>query len=147
MKRKALVLSVVALVFANAECGDVVKDDVAKLQGSWKLLQYVERGIGTHKDELEFIEVVFKGSNFEIKTPGGTGKKGTFKLDPAQKPPRIDLFGGDKKPAPGVYTFDGASLKICLPSGPNIIKGVRPTDFSSTKENGYTLMVLERKKN
>jgi uncharacterized protein (TIGR03067 family) len=131
---------------AGLSAGDA-KKDAERIQGAWKVVRYVERGTEGARDEIEHMEVVFKGPSFEIKVPGGAGKKGTFKLNPSRKPAGIDLFGGDEtKPMAGIYAFDGLTLKICTPSGPDIAKGIRPSDFTSTRDNRNVLMVLEARK-
>ena len=66
------------------------------------------------------------------------------RIDPTKNPKEIDyLFneGSNKgKTQKGIYKFDGDTYTDCC-SEPG---GERPTEFKSTKENGWEIMVFKR---
>ena len=58
--------------------------------------------------------MIFDKDTYTPVVKGQPAMSGAFHLDAAQKPPTIDLVGPEGKVVqPGVYQFDGDSLKLC----------------------------------
>ena len=89
---------------------DAVKDELAKLQGTWKVVSVEAGGKDVLKD-VKLGEITFK----EGGAVEGLGPDITVKLDPTRKPKEIDLIRGkDGKPWMGIYALDGDTLKLSL---------------------------------
>ncbi|MEO2091338.1 MAG: TIGR03067 domain-containing protein [Gemmataceae bacterium] len=120
-----------------------VKDEDA-IQGSWKIESFDAGGNGPGappKEMLDQMRFVFKkdGKLSVGGGPGGQGRDGEYKLDPAAKPKTIDLIS-DGRTAPGIYELDGDTFKLCMSEGQNAI---RPTEF---KAGGMRTVVVTFKR-
>jgi uncharacterized protein (TIGR03067 family) len=120
---------------------DAVKEELAKLQGTWKV-ERVEAG-GKEVKDLKLGEITFKeGGGVE-----GLGPDITVKLDPTRKPKEIDLIRGkDGRPWMGIYSLDGDTLKLSLAlvEAGKVAEQKRPTDFD--KEKPQMIITLKKAK-
>src|SRR5258708_22453680 len=119
-----------------------VKKDVEKFQGKWTVVSIEENGKAAPADEVAKFEVTIKGDLFTVKIKDEDNKEMTIKLDPAKKPPAIDLVPKNAKETTvlGIYKLDGDTLTICGTDE----KKERPTEFATRK--GITTIVLKRAK-
>ncbi len=126
------------------------KGDLKKLAGDWTFTSYEAGGRALSQGLREGARWSVKGDKYTFD-PGPLsswlGQKGTIKLDPAKKPAAIDLaitFGPDKgKEQLGIYRIEGDTVTICL-ARPGAKE--RPTEFTSTKDNGHILTTIKRGK-
>ena len=141
-------LATILLAFAAPAADDAKKDKEA-LQGAWKVVSS-EAGGKDQTEELKGHLLVFEGDTFALKKGDQVGLKGTFKLDPSQKPKAIDLTiteggrEGDKgKVLHGIYERGKDALKWCTaePGGTD-----RPREFSTTEGVNHMLVTLKKEK-
>ncbi len=147
---RALIVAIVLpcfLVMAQAgeekgKNGD--KKDSERFQGTWKVVSWEIGGNTLPEEGLEGIRFVFKKDKYEFQA-GDNSEDGTFKLDPAAKPRKIDLAiksGNDEgKMQLGLYEFDKDRLKICF-----AMAGAdeRPNEFAAKEEPRSMVLILER---
>jgi len=163
-----LLLSVVALSAGDPAKKEEArnKEELKRFEGSWRVLHHEAYGEQPKKDDIEKMEVVFKGTQLIIKNPkAGKDETFTLKIDAAKR--HMDVTGvverkGKKEKDKvevtsetmgtflGIYAFDNGKLKICL-TGPEVDRGgkktalTRPTEFRSSEKDRTVLVVLERK--
>ena len=116
--------------------------DLDKLQGTWNLVTAMKDGKVLPEDKVKQTTIVFKGNTFRF--PGSaeyaTSRSGTIKLDETTTPKQMDAISTDKEVMLGIYRLEENGYKVCFaPAGKP-----RPTEFSSTPENGYILQSWER---
>jgi uncharacterized protein (TIGR03067 family) len=146
---------VIGFVFAAASttlsAADAIKD-LELLQGLWGATTYVQsgQGAGEKVDSKESpIQWTFKGESISIGADvKATIAKGTFKLDSAKSPKRIDI---SFPPATGaregqqmfaIYKVGNGTLTICYePDGE-----VRPTEFASKADSKMILIDFKQLK-
>jgi uncharacterized protein (TIGR03067 family) len=143
--RLALVFLAPMLFAAGA---DDPKDDRAKIQGTWEVVEFVVNGQSIPEEQSKEIRFVFTEDKMALMgSPGRDKREYTYTLDPAATPRAIDTspldgtFKGKKGPA--IYELDGDSLKLCIP---NKETKDRPTEFKSPKDSNLGLFVLRRVK-
>src|SRR5262249_10461449 len=106
-----------------------VKEEVAKLQGTWQAVRWVEDGENQPDEVLKYVRWTFKGNKlfttkaFTVTEEGQTTVKGQggtvetdYHLDLSKK--HKVITGTTVKPAEGVkttviYELDGDTLKVC----------------------------------
>ncbi len=120
--------------------------ELAKLTGRWKVTSRVQSGVevvaaqpGARESILSFT----KAGEFAYE-PADEPMGKIARIDPSKNPKEIDyLFtrGINKdKIQKGLYKLDGDTFTdCCTKTGED-----RPTEFKSTKENGYEIMVITR---
>lgn len=122
--------------------------ELAKLTGRWKVTSRVQAGVEVivaQEGVRESILSLTKAGEFgweSVDEPMGK----IARIDPTKNPKEIDyLFtrGVYKdKLQKGFYKFEGDTFTdCCTKPGED-----RPTEFKSTKENGYEIMVITRVK-
>jgi uncharacterized protein (TIGR03067 family) len=152
-----------ACVLALAFCGsstpapvppppkDTPKLELARLAGRWKLVSRITAGeelvLNNPNAGGEMIAVFKEDGTFAWE--GGVENLGKIaRIDPSKSPKEIDYEfkeGGSKgKTQKALYKLEGDTYSdCCTEPGED-----RPTEFKSTKENGYEIMVFQRiKKN
>jgi uncharacterized protein (TIGR03067 family) len=134
----ALVFGFVAPVEKPAE-----SPDLKKIQGTWKVIEFVMHGEPQPDAFRKGLRFTFKDNMMTMD--GGGKREFKFKLDAAKKPRTLDFtaMGGpyDGQTNPGIYEFDGDRLKLCLP---NDTTKDRPTEFKSEKGSKVVYILLER---
>ena len=143
--RLALVFLAPMLFAAGA---DDPKDDRAKIQGTWEVVEFVVNGQTIPEEQSKEMRLAFTEDKMTLTGSNGQNKREyTYSLDPAAMPRAIDTspldgpFKGKKGPA--IYELDGDSLKLCIP---NKETKDRPTEFKSPKGSNLGLFVLRRVK-
>jgi uncharacterized protein (TIGR03067 family) len=123
-------------------------DDAPKgdkdLDGEWQLESSLHSGKAPPADAPKPM-LSIHGSALTIKD-GDKAYKATLKIDAGKTPRTLDMTieeGESKgKTALAIYEVKGDELRVCnADSGKD-----RPAEFSSTEDNGNTLMVLKRVK-
>lgn len=146
MRYKIALTALVAFVGLDAQSiGQDAKGDLAKLQGDWSIIALQRRGKEEPKEKIEKSVVTFKGTKLTMRHKDDPRvREFTIKLDPTKKPAAIDLMPLTNidvrdKIIPGIYSFDGKSLVLCIPNGK---VGDRPTEFKSGGDSDLIVMTL-----
>lgn len=147
MKACLLVLAGGCLVWAGDNSVELMRKDRERLQGDWKVVQAVSKGVVVPKEELEDLHLIFKDDLIQVREGDKVNDKFNFKIDPTKKPKEIDFTFSDG-PKKGrtdkaIYLLDGDDLKFCIQEAKD---GARPTDFVSKTGAEVSLVVLKRSK-
>jgi uncharacterized protein (TIGR03067 family) len=113
------------------------KTDQERLQGTWKLASGQKGGKEAPPEILKAFRLSFAGDKFTLEV--GNPTAGTYKIDPKAKPKAID-FTAEGKTVPGIYQFDGDTLRVCI----NEVGNDRPKEFKSAAGDSIINMVLKR---
>lgn len=145
---RALVLGV-GLVAISATVADdkPAKLDPKKLVGDWKITEGWKAGEKAGGDATKGTITLTKDTvTIKGDKPEETFKF-TYKLNVDKSPAEMDLEITEPEPLKGAKTQgiikleDGKFTLIYHPMGEK-----RPTEFKSTKENGFYMFVMEKKK-
>ena len=119
------------------------KDELKKFDGTWKVVRAEKEGKVLPDDKAKAIQVTIKDGKITIKD-GNDVDVATLKIDPSKSPATIDFIPADddKLRAPGIYAFEGETLKICWSS----VRSERPKEFASKMETETNLFILMREK-
>jgi uncharacterized protein (TIGR03067 family) len=119
--------------------------DLAKMQGTWKLVSVEFHGWKVPDIAFKDVMVVIARNKITFKFRDKIDCGSTFKLDPRKQPASFDSTadsGEDKgKLSLGIYAFDGNKLKLSW-SGPG--EG-RPKEFGTKDGSKQELWVLQKK--
>jgi uncharacterized protein (TIGR03067 family) len=151
MKIHALLSVAAALLIAADAKDDAVQKDKAGLQGTWKMVSVEQEGRKFPDKFLEGKGLIFQGD--KVTLTGEADRKGTYAIDPTQKPATLDLTLPDLEQDPKdegtdktrrwIYQLDGDNLKICGYESPG---KDRPKEFVTKKGDQILLMVFKREK-
>lgn len=128
-----------------AQEGQVVKDELARIEGTWQLVYAETDGKTTPGAQIQAVRVVIKGNSHSVYF----GEKlvvhdVSFNLDPSVTPRTTDDTindGPDKgKQIHGIYELEGDTLASCVAK----IGQERPKKFSTTPGSGHTFRVFKR---
>lgn len=143
---RLLTVGMVALGLAAAAADDTERDELARLNGTWKGVSVVADGRDLPKVEAEAMVLKVAGEKYTLKTIDQQ-IEGTHKLDPAAKPKRIDATrtkGPDAgQTMLGIYTLTDDTFTVCF-AAPG--KTERPTELKSAPGSGHRLITLKREK-
>jgi uncharacterized protein (TIGR03067 family) len=155
MKRPFLSFLIIALL-SNTACsrlrapvaatsaapGDLAKEDLDKLQGTWRIESSVWNGV-PERDVALRTSLIFQGNKLSwVDKDGIQYQEDTIKLMPDQSPRAIDNWSkGLGQAAPGIYSWEGDTFRWCSAGADN---NVRPTSFDSSPGSKQSLMVLRR---
>ena len=119
------------------------KDDLKNWDGVWKVTRAEKEGKVLPDEETKAMKVTVKEGKIIIKDSKDEDVA-TLKIDSTKNPATVDFIPSDDEKilAPGIYAFDGKTLKICWAR----VGGVRPKEFASTMESETRLMVLTKEK-
>jgi uncharacterized protein (TIGR03067 family) len=147
-----------AAVPIAADNETTAEKDAKKLEGTWKEVSREYQGEAQPKRFIDKSKLIFKADG-KLTMIDGFKVERTFKLDPSQSPPSIDIIETFTKPAKpgekpetvefktaGIYKLDGDKLTICYarPDGPKA--GQRPKEFRAGPKSRLFLSVYEREK-
>jgi uncharacterized protein (TIGR03067 family) len=137
----ALTLLLTSAVPAGA--ADVAAEQ-ARLEGAWTAVA-AERD-GAPAEEVVGHRLELAGERFGISAGDRLLYAGSYVIDPAARPARID-FRHDAGEAQGqvwegIYRLEGGRLSIC-DDAPDTARP-RPTGFATSPGSGYVLVVFER---
>jgi len=131
------------LLLAGGAGQDAVKKELAKMQGTWKVVSVIINGQELKEEEIKDDRLVIKDDHFTLKG-GKQTLEGKFTLDPSKTPKHLDAeaTSGDMKGAKsvGIYQLTGDTLKVCYSVPPN----PRPTEFSSEPKSSRALVVYKK---
>src|SRR5262245_29506505 len=114
-------------------------DEAHKIEGRWKVASVELAGMPV--PGLEGAELVLAGGKKVFTLPDGRVEKGTYRLDSAGRPARIDATTeGRDGTERGIYAVEGDTLKMCLATR----GGPRPSAFATRKATDQVLIVLRR---
>jgi uncharacterized protein (TIGR03067 family) len=158
MRLGSALLSTACLLFAGGgraheggkQDDELVKKDLAALQGSWVIVGKEYMGKKATQEELAELTgvMVIKGSTI-TQWKEEMGKKvvvseATVKLNPAAKPKAFDLTYTDgmfkEKTVLGIYEVEGDALKACF----SFEEVKRPKEFKS--KAGIAVLVMTYKR-
>jgi uncharacterized protein (TIGR03067 family) len=128
----------------SAAPADLAKEDLDKLQGTWRIETWVWNGV-PERDVALRTTLIFQGSKLIwVDKDGIHYQEDTIKLMPDQSPRAIDNWSkGLGQAAPGIYSLEEDTFRWCLAGGDN---KVRPTSFASKPGSKRSLMLLRRQK-
>ena len=128
-------------VAAAAAQEDVPKKDVAKLQGTWKVVALEGGGRKAPEGSFKEMRFLIEGDRFSLSgKPKGLRP---YRLDPAAKPRAIDIPGDvEKEFSKAIYEVQGDTLKLCFSQSTKVD---RPKDFNTAGTN-YLCFTLKREK-
>jgi uncharacterized protein (TIGR03067 family) len=154
MRARILIVAAVGLLAAAAvrAGGPAPANDKDALQGTWRLaaaeISKEPIPLDRLKDGKEVLvgTLVIKADSY-IFHLGKNTLEMTFKMDPAHKPPAIDLTvvaGPEKgKTYHGIYKIDGDTYTVCRSVEPG---KDRPSEFATKPNSGLMLVVWKREK-
>lgn len=147
MKLRALLIVMAGLLVAADAKDDEIKKEMAKLEGSWKVVALEKSGKPAPDEVLkEAPRITFKGDRINLKFSGkDKEQESTYKLDPSKKPKEIDIVekrGDRNEPSKSIYLLDGDDLKICM-ARPGL---ERPTEFATKEGAQHSMLTLKREK-
>lgn len=144
-------LIVGALISAVASADDTqdkaIKKDRKRIEGTWRVTALTVNGNKAREEDAKKITVVNgNDGTWSVRSEGKEISKGTSTFDPTKKPKTIDFTptegGGKGEQLLGIYQLGKNTRKLCFaPSGKD-----RPTEFSSTPDNQYILVMFKRVK-
>lgn len=144
----ALLLAGIAAPAPVPAAKETPETELARLVGKWTITSRVQAGEETIKPKEGAVEsiVVFNKEGV-FGWEGGTEEMGKVaRIDPSKNPKEIDyLFNAGPykgKTQKGLYKFEGDTFIDCCTTPGE----ARPTEFKSTKENGYEIMTAKRVK-
>jgi uncharacterized protein (TIGR03067 family) len=137
---------------------DAEKEDEKKMQGTWRLVSWIDDGDELPHEDVKEFTLIVKGKKWTIRDGDGKPRivlgpclvkqcvpgelKGTWKLDRSKKPSRYEGVSDSGDPVRGNYEINGDSMRWCWGSSERKF----PTDFSAKAGSEQTSMVWKRAK-
>ena len=147
----AILLVGLVTAWASAAADDKPADaDKAALQGTWQTVASEVNGEKEAEDRSKQYQVVLEGDKMTITREGNTVMKGSYKLDAAQTPRRLDLKIVENpndadavgKTLEGIYEVKGEDLKWCFA----LPDRERPKAFKTEADSGQVFATLKKEK-
>jgi uncharacterized protein (TIGR03067 family) len=140
----AVVLGVATVVFGGDAKQDAAQKELKRLQGTWEAVAAVIDGIKQVPQKGKGHHLVIQGDAYTLESAGKPFGKGTLRVDPAKKPPALDLTPADGdslgKPIPCIYELTGDELRVCM----GRIGKARPAEFVSREGSKHILNTYRR---
>lgn len=147
MTKRLLMIFLSAVLVASANpIPDRVYEEHKKLGGTWRIVEEVDDGKHLTAEQFSKNRLIFDGSGgWKVESDGKVIGEGTATIDPNAKPKTID-YNFTKGEGAGsrfvaIYELEGDSYKHC-----GVMKGARPTEFSSTAGSGQIVTIFNRDK-
>jgi uncharacterized protein (TIGR03067 family) len=147
MRRFGFVALVAGSLLGADQPGGAVRDELARLQGTWQLVSAETEGRKTPEEQAGKVRVVISGGTHTVRFGDQVVAHDVpFEIDPTTDPKQTTdtiTEGPDKgKVIKGIYRLEGNTLTSCVaPAGKD-----RPTGFASQPGSGHTLRVFRRVK-
>ena len=113
------------------------------IDGTWAPVSAEMGGQALPEESLRTIRLVLAGDTYAA-TVGGVTDRGTFTLDPTQRPAAMEITGTEGpnkgKTIPAIYELTGDTLKVCY----NLGGSARPAAFDTEGNAGLFLAVYRR---
>ena len=130
---------------------DAIKQDMKKLEGSWKMVSMEMNGKKATDEEIKGaadLRLVFKGNTGSIRNKDNVLSEGTITIDPTKKPKTLDLKvtkgRNSGKTSLAIYELDGDTLKACWTLF--AVDRKRAKDFATKADSGLMLVTYKREK-
>jgi uncharacterized protein (TIGR03067 family) len=136
-----LCAATVVLIAAASPTDEETERDQKRIQGTWQAVSGEVAGQNLPKQRVEDLTIAFADHKATVTTSNGS-RESTYKLDATQKPRAIDLTDENGRMAPGIYEFEGDTLRICVNQGGS----ERPASFRTKPDTRLRLYVFQRKK-
>lgn len=134
-------LSCVLVAAGESSQGDV-SEELKNLRGAWRLVEEIDDGKLMPAEEASKNKLSFDSAGrWKVEIDGKVVGEGTAVVDPAKKPKTIDYTFTSGGKFVAIYELDGDLFRHC-----GVLKGTRPTDFSSKPGSGQILTVFRREK-
>ena len=147
IRYRLLLLALIAVGMAAAaaeETNQVVKTDLAQLQGEWSMVSGSVDGQAMPDSLRGESKRVCKGDEVTVTVAGQIFMKAKFTIDPSKKPKTIDyqvLDGPAKgKTLLGIYELEGDTFKSCFGAP----EAERPKDYTGKPGERRTSSVWKR---
>jgi uncharacterized protein (TIGR03067 family) len=140
--RLGILLALAFVAGADKPKTDPLKEDLAKLQGTWVGVYFEQDGKYYPASTVKKgnIVLVISGDKYSFTSTRKSGQ-GCFFLDPTKKPKTIDHAATKEERSitlRGIYQVDGDTLWICGGTA-------RPKGFT-TRNNGASMLMFKRVK-
>jgi len=143
MKTLSAVIVTAALTLGADAPPDAVKQELAKLQGTWQLVSAETDGQKAPEERVQQTRVVIAGSKHTVYFGAdAVAKDVPFTLDPTKSPKATDDTLSDGQVVRGIYKLDGDILTSCVAQAGKD----RPTEFTAQAGSGQMLRVFRRAK-
>lgn len=119
---------------------EAAKEELKKFQGTWRVELQDDDGKKFSEDDLKGRTVSFGMNLFLVRKKTAMEQLGKIKIDPAKKTINASIEKGGREGdlLPGIYEFDGDTLKLCFSTdGDN-----RPKEFKGGPDK--LLMICKR---
>jgi uncharacterized protein (TIGR03067 family) len=137
-----LCLSASLLVFA----GSLRADEPKEAKGTWIPTAMTLGGMPLPEENVKGTKLTIGDGKYLVETPNEGKDSGTYKVDDAKKPVQLEITSTDGankgKKFLAIMELKGDDMKICY----DFTGKAYPTEFKSTKENGYLVIVYKRQK-
>jgi uncharacterized protein (TIGR03067 family) len=123
---------------------DLVKTELAKLEGTWKIVSYQRDGAEASAEDVDAMSTVtFKGLDYSFAN--GTKGKITM-IDPTTSPKTVDYKNEsddkNEQSQAAIYKLEGDTFMDCIALGGEN----RPKEFVSKEGTGHILIKYKRVK-
>jgi uncharacterized protein (TIGR03067 family) len=119
----------------------------AKLQGSWRVVSIEAAGQKVPDERVRGLGLVyvFTGDKLAIRRPDRPANEGTYRLDPAHTPKRLEFAAADGLRRHMVYELAGDTLTLCVMVDERAANQY-PKALASQASPKTDLLTLEREK-